>query len=210
MSDFRAYVSDISLLRADGSSVPLKLEPASSWQTGNLALIDLENGGGECINGSPETNAVATGTAPVADYAGIEFTIGVPFADNHSDPLTAAAPLDDAAMHWHWRGGYKFLRTGVSFAESRSTFHLGSTGCQGTIGSITACESPNRVTVRLPRFDHTTDIVEIDLAQLFGDAQGQACLSAPGDAGCKVYFVALGLPWDGIAASPTSVFGVAR
>ncbi len=123
--------------------------------------------------------------------------IEVPFAKNHSDPLLASAPLGDADMHWHWRGGYKFIRAGIKNDNDSFWLHLGSTGCEGTIRNITGCGSPNRVTVRIDNYQ-PGDPVQIDLARLVdgGDLDNAApsdCSSGPAEDGCRTAFAALGL-----------------
>ena len=163
----------------------------------NLALLDLEDGSGSCVNGTAAMNTSLRGTAPSADVHAVEFTLGVPFASNHGDPLTATAPLGDAAMHWHWRGGYKFMRTGVSTSTDRFWMHLGSTACEGTIRNITACGAPNRVTLRLDNFAIGDGIV-VDLAGLIAgdtleDGNPSDCSSGPAEHACTAPFAALGL-----------------
>ena len=45
-SDFRMYVSEVKLVRQDGSTVPLQLAQDGVWQQQSVALLDFENGGG--------------------------------------------------------------------------------------------------------------------------------------------------------------------
>ena len=110
VGDYRLYVSDVRLIAADGSAVPLSLEQDGRWQFANVALLDFENGSGRCTNGTAETNASVRGSVPPGDYTGVAFEVGVPFALNHADPTLAASPLNLTAMFWSWRGGYRFLR----------------------------------------------------------------------------------------------------
>ena len=51
-SDLRFFVSDVMLLGADGTAVPVTLEQDGIWQYKSLALIDLEDGTGGCRNGN--------------------------------------------------------------------------------------------------------------------------------------------------------------
>jgi hypothetical protein len=101
-------------------------------------------------------------------------------------------------MHWHWRAGYKFLRTGISTADDGFWLHLGSTGCEGTVRNITACNSENRVHVVLTNFVLGRDAVVVDLAALtsgtnLDDALATDCSSGPAEAACAAPFLALGL-----------------
>lgn len=109
-ADFRIYVSNIELVRADGSAAPLMLEQDGKWQYRNVALLDFENGAGGCANGTPDTRQIVTGKAAAGKYTGVRFQIGVPFELNHQDPTLAPSPLNLTAMFWTWQGGYKFVK----------------------------------------------------------------------------------------------------
>jgi uncharacterized repeat protein (TIGR04052 family) len=198
LTDLRFYVSEIHLIDKDGRKNTLALHEDEIWQHDNVALLDFEHGGSECVNGTGGVNQVLRGSVASGDYTTLEFTLGVPFEANHLDPLLAAAPLDDAAMHWHWRGGYKFLRAGVRTASDHFWIHLGSTGCQGTLQNITACNAPNRVVVRLEDFVPNRDLIVVDLAQLatpgqMNDGIPTNCSSGPAETSCIDAFRSLGL-----------------
>lgn len=198
MTDLRFYVYDVHLIDAAGEAHAVELADDGLWQRGGLALLDLEDGTGGCVNGTAESNTRLTGTIADGDYRGFGFTLGVPFEHNHGDPLRAQAPLGDADMHWHWRGGYKFLRAGVRTDDDGFWLHLGSTACEGTIQNITGCGAPNRVSVSIADFDPGTDAVRVDLASLataetLSDAEPSDCSSGPAEASCAEPFLALGL-----------------
>jgi uncharacterized repeat protein (TIGR04052 family) len=198
LTDLRFYVYDLHLIDADGQPHALELIADDTWQRDGLALLDLEDGSGSCLNGTAASNAVIAGTVADGEYRGLGFTLGVPFELNHGDPLRAAAPLGDADMHWHWRGGYKFLRAGVRSADDRFWLHLGSTGCEGTIRNITGCSSPNRVSVTIADFEPGRDAVRVDLSALvagdvLADGEGSDCSSGPAETSCVAPFRALGL-----------------
>ncbi len=109
-SDFRLYVSDVSLLTADGTAVPLALEQDGRWQYQNVALLDFENKSGPCVNGTEEMRDIVVGTVPAGEYTGVRFSLGVPFDLNHQDSTIAPSPLNLTAMFWTWQAGYKFFR----------------------------------------------------------------------------------------------------
>jgi len=210
LNDLRFFVSDLVLLDATGREYALILDQDGRWQQDRLALIDLEDGSGACVNGTPALNASIRGQSRTADIAGIEFTVGVPFEQNHANPLLADSPLDDSAMHWHWRSGYKFLRAGIATATGRHWLHLGSTGCEGTVQNISRCRAPNRVRVRLS-VASPSPIVDLDLARLFDgiapDTPGSSeCSSGPAEKGCLERFAALGLPFGDRSAGAQRVF----
>lgn len=205
MTDLRFYVSEAMLIGSNGTPVAIEFIEDDRWQTAGIALIDLEDGAGSCANGTVAENAQIAGRVPRGDYAGLGFTIGVPFDRNHSDPLTAPAPLDDAAMHWHWRAGYKFFRAGVRSAGDGYWIHLGSAGCEGTVQHITGCRLPNRARVTLADFT-PGDVIHVDLAPLAGDLGDGApadCSSGPAETACETGFAALGLEFGSDAATAT-------
>ncbi|MDJ0760569.1 MAG: metallo-mystery pair system four-Cys motif protein [Woeseiaceae bacterium] len=202
LTDLRFFIHDLELTGADGTVVPTRLKRDSAWQNGAVAFIDLENGQGGCDDGTPESNArVIASVSSDSDLAGLQglrFTLGVPFELNHSNLLEAAPPLDDAAMHWHWRSGYKFLRAGVETDNDSFWFHLGSTACQGTTGNISGCDSPNRPIVELAGFNPQTDSVVIDIGRLFDavdleDGERSDCSSGPTEQSCPPVLATLGL-----------------
>ena len=214
LTDLRFYVSDVLVIDSSGTEHSVSLSPDGRWQQQGIALIDLENGAGACSNGSSDMNPTIRGTVATSDYAGIKFTIGVPFDKNHSNPLLAQPPLDDAAMHWHWRSGYKFLRAGISNPTDSFWIHLGSTGCEGTIQNITGCSFPNRITVSISDFSPDSSRITLELAELFRDIDLQDgsrsdCSSSPAEASCAAPFEALGLTMDGSTnLQPQRVFQV--
>lgn len=216
LRDLRFYVSELALIRRDGSAVAVQLTAGSGasepWQNEALALIDLADGNGACTPGSPATNHQVRGLVPAGAYAGLRFTVGVPHALNHSDVASADAPLDLQAMAWAWQAGRKFMQVEINptagvarrgAATGRSfLLHLGATGCKGNpvSGETVACARPNRMQVLLPAFDSTRQQVVLDLAMLYagsdiehdgGGALG--CMSGPGDPECAPLFQALGM-----------------
>lgn len=210
LTDLRFYVHNLRLEDAAGQFHTIELS-VNDWQQPDLAFLDLEDGSGSCLNGTALVNDVARGSVTGTDFRALEFTLGVPFEKNHGDPLLAIAPLGDADMHWHWRGGYKFLRAGIKNDNDSFWLHLGSTGCEGTIRNITGCNAPNRVTVRIENYQ-PGDTVQIDLASLvtggvLEDAAPSDCSSGPAEESCKTAFAALGLSHpSGVTSSSQSLF----
>ncbi len=216
LTDLRFFVSSIFLIDPEGNEHNVVLASDDRWQQRNIALIDLENSAGTCSNGTPQMNMSIAGTVAASDIVAAKFTIGVPFDTNHANPLLARAPLDRAAMHWHWRSGYKFLRAGISNPTDSFWIHLGSTGCEGTIRHISRCNSPNRVTVEIANFTPDTDRIMIELAELFRDVDLEDgirtdCSSSPAESACAAPFEALGLDFGGRTNDQTQrVFQVQR
>ena len=216
LSDLRFFVYDIELVDTSGKLQPVLLDEQFQWQQGGLALIDLENAKGRCKNGSAEVHSYLVGSVPPGDYLGLKFTVGVPFEQNHANPLTAPAPLDIAAMHWHWRSGYKFLRAGVNNGSDGFWIHVGSAGCEGTVRNITGCSFPNRVAVNLPEFRLRHHKVNIELAALFGtanfeDEMREDCSSGPSEVACIAPFRALGFEFESVEnVADQQVFSISQ
>lgn len=222
-SDLRFYLSDVQLLGPDGETTPLSLDQDGTWQYQNVALVDLEDGTGGCRNGNPALHAEVTGVAPMKEYVGVRFTVGVPFALDHQDSATAPPPFNFTAMNWVWQSGFKFIRAEV-IAEPKAELkpvtlqrrgasggfpvHIGSTGCAAA--SLTSapqeeCKHPNRVNVTLAVFHPAKDIVIFDMDRLLAGANlaqnaentAPGCMSGENDPDCRSIFQSLGLPFAG-------------
>ncbi len=222
--DFRFYVSEVALIDKKGKAVPVRLAEDGIWQRQGVALLDFEDGSGTCSNGSAETRLVVEGSAPAGDYAGLQFTLGIPFALNHRNPVEQGSPFNVTSMFWVWRAGYKFLRLDVkaSSAVERLFVHLGSTGCVAA-DSLPAspamrCDNANRATVTLAGFDPARDTVVADVAALFQGLDlttnqpktAKGCMSAPDDADCGPLFERLGLAFSDRPAGGQQFFRLGR
>lgn len=208
--DFRFYISNVKFLAADGSVVPLQLRAndAYNYSSGgdSVTLIDLENG--TCLDstdGTTAINKVIRGQVPDGAYTGIEMTVGVPFAINHTDTTTAPPPLDIQAMAWNWQAGRKFAKIEItdpngaagSWTAKVFNFHLGSTGCTGNpaTGQTVSCAAPKRMTFRLTGIALQHIHVLVDALALFSgnnvtvNAGGAAgCMSSATDPECPAIF----------------------
>lgn len=234
LADLRFYVMDVQLVRADGQAVRIALEQDGIWQQKNLALLDFEDGSGSCNTGTKGMRQVVRGTAPVADYRGVRFTLGVPAEMNHADPTLAASPLNLTAMFWSWQAGYKFLKLDLAPAPREAgsapaatssapsatgfVFHVGSTGCVGgsRAGDPPKCANGNRVVVDLPGFVPQTNVVHLDLAALLANTEldkntpktSPGCMAFPGDPDCDQVMTRLGLSYGALPAQPQVLFSV--
>ena len=95
LTDWQLYISNVSLVKADGSEIRVP----------GLNLLKLGAAG-------PFQKVLAfRGDAPVGEYRGVRFDIGVPRDLNHKDASTQDAPLGlDSGMFWAWNPGYIFSR----------------------------------------------------------------------------------------------------
>ncbi len=182
LKDFRFYLHNVEFQTRDGQWQALTLASDSRWQDGTTALIDFEDASAGCELGNPAVNSVVKGHLKPGDYSAMRFTIGVPFAANHQNPLTAKAPLNESSMHWHWQSGYKFVRAEFNYHDQSRRVHLGSLQCIGEIDNITQCKQPNRPTITLEHFIPGVNAVAISLDELFAsNTELQSKLTCMGD-----------------------------
>ncbi|ODT51030.1 MbnP family copper-binding protein [Devosia sp. 63-57] len=114
VTDFRLFVHDAALVRADGSLAPISLEQDGQWQYENAALLDFEDGTAACSSsGNSPTNTSLRGTVEDGEYVGLAFTIGLPFELNHVDPTVMPAPLNTTGMFWNWQFGFRFMQVNM-------------------------------------------------------------------------------------------------
>lgn len=219
-TDFMVYVSNVRLLTAAGTEVPVTLTPDNKWQADNVSLVDFAAGGAgsACPNATTETNTQVVGTVPAGSYTGLKFDLGLPFEKNHQDQTTAAGPYSVSRMFWSWNAGYKAVRLDLSTGGFPTGWfiHLGSTGClpSGTASTVpTSCSAPNRPTVTLTNFDISRDRVIADVAQLLAASNLNAnqggpagCMSGTTDLDCPSIFASFGLPFNGGAIPSSQAF----
>ena len=217
--DFRFYVSNVRLVDANGAEAAVTLD-SSFWQGYGTALLDFENGTGNCTGGTLEMNTAVHGTVAPGTYVGLRFDVGVPTASNHLNYQAANPPLSNSAMYWSWTTGYKFIK--VDGLINRATpftfnFHLGSTGCTlATPGdfSTASCTTLNVPSASFPSFNASTQAVALDIALLFattdfdtadgGGAPG--CMSGATDPECGPIFQKLGLPFGATPPGTQAAF----
>jgi uncharacterized repeat protein (TIGR04052 family) len=168
VNDWRFYVHDVALVKADGSHQLVDLDQDGTWQYENVALLDLRK---DCGSGTLPTNTVVKGAVPNENYTGLCFKVGVPYALNHLNDATAPSPLNASGMLWNWRAGRKFIRVdgfGAPGGDNSVAFviHLGSTECPGPEPSappIAACGYPNIAEFCLDNFNVDQDRVVMDI-----------------------------------------------
>ena len=206
ISDLRYYVHDVEVVEADGTTRSVSFVDDGAWQLDEVALVDVTDGDGHCLNTPEESNATVELEADpeVVDRAeSVAFSVGVPFELNHDDVATAPSPLNIPAMFWNWNAGYKFMRIDLEVGDdSAFRFHLGSTRCQpGADGGVDRCDDPNRPRVVVEGFDADEEGIHLDLERLFAHTDvsritentPQGCMSTPDDPDCDGLFNALGI-----------------
>lgn len=211
--DFRFFVSELSMVANDGSTVPLILDDNSNQYQdasgSHTALLDFEDATGNCIErgNSPATYTTVVGKVPAGTYTGLQFTVGVPFDLNHVEFPDVEA-LNHTSMAWSWAAGRKFAKLELMPDSNTSltwNYHLGSTSCADTDsdGTTNECGQPNRVPIAYGHFNPETDTVKIDYAALLiendvsqnlGGKSG--CMSFLGDPDCDTIMGRLGIDFS--------------
>lgn len=177
LQDARLYVHGFELIDADGRAHLLRLRSHAPWQNESVALIDLIGASAD------DRNVVARGVmrSETRAFRGLRFSVGVPFALNHVNPLTAPPPLNRADLFWTWQTGYKFLRLDFRIDGHDSAFHLGSTGCSSASAlrpPAASCAQPNVMRIELAHFDPQSHVVRVDLTgviEALRTSDGVAC-----------------------------------
>ncbi len=234
-TDFRFYVHDVQLLRADGTAVPVTLAE-TPWQRDGVALLDFENGQGPCAQGgNAPMNEALRGTAPAGTYTGLRFTLGVPERQNHQDATVAASPFNLSAMFWNWQNGYKFVKVDLQVGSTMPaaptapahggaagsggfSLHLGSTQCVAAAPTEPGrdCRNPNRPVITLTGFDPLSAPVIADVGPVLAgvditrNTQGTppGCMSFPNDPECRTVLPALGLAYMDVPAGEQRFFRI--
>ncbi len=214
VNEMRFYIHDVALQNAEGVWQPFMMDDTAT-QSDGVALLDFdgeaEQGVEGCGDSGEPLSLAASGHVPEGDYQAIRFTLGVPFVLNHQDPSRAESPLNDTSMHWHWLGGYKFLRASVWKGSSKRFLHLGSLACQGRIGAVTGCDRPNRSQIVLNGFDENK-VLTMDVSQIVPVSvleQGETverCMGMADEAWCQAANRNLGLDEQGQPTQQQSVF----
>jgi uncharacterized repeat protein (TIGR04052 family) len=189
------YVHAIELIDEHGKPEPFRFAAAEPWQNERVALIDLSGDSAMARHASVQ-GTVAGGRQK---YSGIRLTVGVPFDLNHTNPLTAAPPLDRGEMFWNWQSGHKFLRADLAVANHEWAFHVGSTGCSSASAlrpPAQSCAQPNEMHIELVG-DPLSGVVRLRLQPLAAAAQSANFVVCTGDyqvdPACKDAYAATGL-----------------
>lgn len=184
LKDLRFYVNDVHLIKSDGSSTPFTFTSDNEWQSTSVALLDFEDGFGNCSTGTSKTNTSLKGNSASGNFTGIRFTIGIPLNQNHVDSTTQSAPLNVTGMFWNWKGGYKFLKFDYMNGSISSSFHLGSGSCNGANNTTasTSCTYSNRPTIEISKssggtINFSSDKITLDLSSLLNGTTTTSTLS---------------------------------
>ena len=192
--DMRLYIHDVVLIDAEGTESPVTLDEDGIWQRDGVAMLDFEDG---CENGTQQLNAAVKGRVLSGNYASIRFQVGVPPELNSSETVLEGrgSPLNQVAMFWSWKSGYKYLRLDGDAGPFR--LHLGASGCTDDF----TCSEMNIVEVTLTDYDLEAHEIVLDLGDLLAgtDVSQNTAGTAPGcmgesvDPDCSDIFKRIGL-----------------
>lgn len=211
--DFRFYVHQVQVRKADGTWADVTLDE-NSYQYQGTALMDFENNsGGASPNGTAGTHTSLTGVGPAGSLTGLRFTLGLPERHNHQDVAVAAAPLNVSRLYWSWTSGRKHARldfTSPDRPSTSSTFniHLGNTGCAADAAATESdgysCSTLNTSVVELVGFNPNSKSVIADLKTLVAGTDVKVesggpggCMSGATDNDCTSVMRNFGLSFQG-------------
>ncbi|WP_025764387.1 MbnP family protein [Dyadobacter tibetensis] len=117
---FNYYISNIKLIKSDGSSFTLPQDSSYFLVRENdiaSQVLDLKN-------------------IPVGEYTGVEFMVGVDSLRSVSDASNRKGVLDPGyseVMYWSWNSGYIFMKMegtseSINTANGKYYFHIGLFG----------------------------------------------------------------------------------
>jgi hypothetical protein len=163
-SNARFYVSELSLLKDDGSSLPVDLVgPDGKGEAYGVHLVNLDE---------PASLTLRT-RAPAGTYKGATFTWGLNDACNASSGL--GTPLSfDSQMMWPHVAGFLFLRYEAQWVASSTApgalgpptmIHMG-----GVVGSISAPRANIAGTLTVPASGNVMRTVAMSFDQIFAGA----------------------------------------
>jgi hypothetical protein len=132
----RFYVSELALVRADGTEVRVP----------GLVMADLKKGG------ASQNVTLRRFEAPVGDYAGLRFVVGVPRELNHLEASKQKPPLGvETGMYWSWNSGYTFYKFEGRFIKegkpSPFLLHLGTLSQAQQVNLADLMRGTTRITV---------------------------------------------------------------
>jgi hypothetical protein len=150
------YVSNVTLVKADGGLVPvagLSLAEfkgagamaggghgGSAGSSGSMASsMDMMPGGMMMSATGTQDAVVFKGNAPVGEYRGVRFDVGVPRELNNQDASLQKMPLGvESSMFWAWNPGYIFYRfegkTMISGKAEPFLLHMGTDAYRMPVG----------------------------------------------------------------------------
>lgn len=188
LAQWQFFLSHIETKDSKGNWQPWNMATNAN-QAKNIALL------GEHCGDKSHWQVDFEQAKTLKEIKAIRFSLGVPFEQNHQNPMSQPSPLNIPSMFWVWQTGHKFMRLELSTKQDNWMFHLGSTGCNAASpmrAPQKACVNPNRFNFELT-FDgeqHGNEIM-FDLAELtqkLALTEQQSCQSEQENPACKQLF----------------------
>lgn len=189
------FIADVEVESSDGrwQSADLII---SDNQTNDLSLLGIN-----CANDSSGQWQLQMQGLESDNAQSLRFKLGVPFEENHKNPLMQPSPLNDSSMFWVWQTGHKFLRLemekrvnvlGEDNIDGNWVFHLGSTGCSAKSAlraPLEPCQYDNYETFKIP-FPRDGNI-SFELSALLKGLElnrESSCQSVQDNPSCEILF----------------------
>ena len=161
-SELKYVISNIRLIKADGSELPYNIN-------------DLDQGATVINQAKPQTLDYMLSNIPVGEYKALKFGLGVKQDLNVLDQLRfpkfyAEAGANDTKMHWEWGTGFRFTKLEGFYGSDQKTLsiHTGST-VKGTadkpesyIPGVDAYRDINLTLPTLALVGSTTPVIHIN------------------------------------------------
>ncbi|WP_394221781.1 MbnP family copper-binding protein [Alteromonas gracilis] len=181
-------------VRIDGKWQQVKFKQ-TQWQTANVALLKFHS---KCANPDKANSKILLDVSQelLKLATNLRFTMGLPFDDNHANPVSQPSPLNDSSMFWSRQNGHKFLRLDVSKTGEKArewSYQLGSVGCDSEDADMPpekSCAFTNRVEFILPMTQLDTDLdLEISVSNIVAQVdinEAPSCIfESPETAPCE-------------------------
>lgn len=144
-SELKYVISNIRLIKADGTEVPYNIN-------------DLDKGATVVNHAKPATLSYALSNIPTGEYKQIQFGLGVRADLNTLDQVRfpdfyATAGANDTEMMWEWGTGYRFTKIEGFYGSDNKemSIHTGST-VEGEEGSyIQGVDAYRNIILDLPQ-----------------------------------------------------------
>ncbi len=191
------FISNIELKNGAGQWQQALLEH-SPYQTKQAALLGEQCYADQKSNNKANWVLQLDSNSKLNEATDIRFTLGLPFAINHLNPLTQESPLNIPSMFWSWQIGHKFLRLEMVTKDDTWLYHLGSIGCSASSPMRSPeqeCRYPNRYEFELP-LNKQHKLLKFELASLLNNVTLSAhtsCQSSPDSFSCQTLMSNLNL-----------------
>tara|TARA_R110000787_G_scaffold247001_2_gene352695 strand:+ start:202 stop:1083 length:882 start_codon:yes stop_codon:yes gene_type:complete len=203
IEQFQFFISDIQMGSESSGWRSVDLVP-SPFQSNDTVLLGTNCRAAKQKNSSERDSNWTIELAPSVDMStssSIRFTLGVPFAVNHLNPISQPSPLNLPSMFWVWQTGHKFVRLELASQNEQWLFHLGSTGCKSASvmrAPEHGCRYPNSVNFQLPIIlaDDNNVALNLNLAALLNNVEltpSSSCQSEQDSVSCQQLFDNLSL-----------------